>query len=77
MTVTDVNGGFAVEDDRPGIPPEERERLFESDRSSTADGAGLRLEIVEHVAEVHGWDLTATEGRDGGARVEVTGVEFD
>ncbi|MCW8173072.1 sensor histidine kinase [Natrialba swarupiae] len=29
VTIADVDGGFAVEDDGPGIPPEERDRVFE------------------------------------------------
>lgn len=32
----------------------------------------VRLEKL--VADAHGWSVTASDGRDGGLRVEVTGV---
>jgi signal transduction histidine kinase len=43
--------------------------------STPADGTGLGLKIVADVAEAHGWDLVVTDGSDGGARFEFTGVE--
>ena len=42
----------------------------------TPEGTGLGLAIVAEVAEAHGWTIRATDGEDGGARFEVTGVEF-
>ncbi len=65
--------GFYVEDDGPGIPPDERERVFESGYSS-AGGSGFGLAIVRDVADAHGWSITVGEGRNGGARFEVRGV---
>ena len=54
-----------------GIPPEDRERVFERfyrvdrARSRETGGTGLGLSIVRHVAELHGGrvDLKSTEGR--------------
>jgi signal transduction histidine kinase len=64
--------GFFVEDDGPGIPPEDRDRVF--DRSfSTADG-GLGLAVVRQVATAHGWTVRAVDSAAGGARFEVRGV---
>ncbi len=64
--------GFVIEDDGPGIPPEDRDRVF--DRSfSTADG-GLGLAVVRQVATAHGWTVQAVESAAGGARFEVRGV---
>jgi PAS domain S-box-containing protein len=67
--------GFYVADDGPGIPPEDREVIFESGYSTNEDGTGFGLTIVSQIAEAHGWDVRATESEDGGARFELTGVE--
>ncbi|WP_380676007.1 PAS domain S-box protein [Salinigranum sp. GCM10025319] len=69
-------GGFYVEDDGPGIPATDRDRVFEGGYSTTEDGTGLGLRIVREVADAHGWDVAVTDGTDGGARFEVTGVEL-
>ena len=69
-------GGFFVEDDGPGIRPEERDAVFEFGRSTSQEGTGLGLAIVEEIAEAHDWTVRATEGATGGARFEVTGVEW-
>ena len=75
VTVADLESGFSVEDDGPGIPPEHRDRLFEAGYSSTEHGTGFGLAIVERIADAHGWAVTVAEGREGGARFEITGVE--
>ena len=75
VTVGDVNGGFYIEDDGPGIPDSERANVFEAGYSTAGTGTGFGLSIVAEVAEAHGWDVTVTDGTDGGARFEVTGVE--
>ncbi|WP_336325294.1 PAS domain-containing protein [Halovenus sp. HT40] len=80
VTVTldrlDAGEGFYVADDGPGLSKEAQNRLFETGYSTKDDGTGLGLAIVEQVAIDHGWDVTVTESTDGGARFEVTGVEF-
>ena len=68
--------GFAVEDDGPGIPETEREDVFESGYTSKEEGTGFGLNIVETIVDAHGWEITVTDGLDGGARFEITGVEF-
>ncbi|ELY82173.1 sensor histidine kinase [Natrinema pallidum] len=65
--------GFYVEDDGPGIPAAQREQVFESGYSN-AGGSGFGLAIVGHVVDAHGWSVSVTTGRDGGARFEVRGV---
>ena len=49
--------------------------MFEAGYSTTEGGTGFGLSIVKQVANAHGWTLRVTEGTDGGARFEVTGVE--
>jgi len=67
--------GFFVEDDGPGIPEAKREEVFDAGYSTSQEGTGFGLRIVEQVATAHGWGVRVVEGRDGGARFEVTGVE--
>ena len=80
VTVTvgglDDRAGFYVEDDGPGIPTEKRTDVFEAGYSMRPDGSGLGLSIVRTAADVHGWDVSVTDSREGGARFEVDGVEF-
>jgi signal transduction histidine kinase len=66
--------GFYVEDDGPGIPEDVRAQVFDRGYTESAGGTGLGLAIVTDVVEAHGWEIRATEGSDGGARFEVTGV---
>jgi two-component system, OmpR family, sensor kinase len=69
---------FAVIDDGPGIPAQERERVFErfhrvdGGRSRKSGGAGLGLAIVRAIAEAHGGRVRADAARNGlGARIEL------
>ncbi|WP_142858923.1 PAS domain S-box protein [Salinigranum halophilum] len=75
VTVGDYPGGFYVADDGPGIPRDERERVFEAGYSTDPEGTGFGLAIVREIAEAHGWTVRATDGDRGGARFEVTGVD--
>jgi signal transduction histidine kinase len=59
-----------VEDDGPGIPVEKREKVLEPGHSSARDGTGFGLTIVKRIVEAHGWELSVTDGTDGGARFE-------
>jgi signal transduction histidine kinase len=48
---------FCVSDTGPGIPPDEREHVFDRywrARSTTRDGAGLGLSIAKAIVEAHG-----------------------
>jgi signal transduction histidine kinase len=77
VTVGDLPDGFYVADDGPGIPASKRDTVFDVDYSTSDDGTGFGLRIVEQIAEAHGWTVEVTEGREGGARFEITGVTFD
>lgn len=71
-----IESGFYVEDDGTGIPAEIRDDAFEAGVTTSADGTGFGLRIVEQIATAHGWEITVTEAASGGARFEITGVEY-
>ena len=76
VTVGTLDGGFYLEDDGSGIPARHRTDIFESGYSTDQDGTGFGLSIVHRIAVAHNWGISATESSDGGARFEITGVEF-
>jgi signal transduction histidine kinase len=61
---------IVVEDDGDGIPPQERERVFERfyRRSNDGSGTGLGLAIVRWIAAAHEGGVTVDEAPEGGAR---------
>ncbi|WP_210409007.1 GAF domain-containing protein [Halorhabdus rudnickae] len=76
VTVGDLEDGFYVADDGPGISADERSTVFDVGYS-TDDGTGYGLAIVERAVDVHGWEIAITESHDGGARFEITGVAVE
>jgi PAS domain S-box-containing protein len=76
VTLGRTEEGFYVADDGPGIPPGEREAVFEPGYSTSAEGTGYGLRIVDRIVRAHGWDVAVTDSAAGGARFDVTGVEF-
>jgi signal transduction histidine kinase len=73
--VDGADGCFAiVEDAGPGIPPDQRQRVFERFYrlpDSSADGCGIGLSIVQTVAEVHRALIDFDSSDLGGLRVRV------
>ncbi len=67
--------GFYVADDGPGIPPGERDQALEWGYSTSDEGTGFGLAIVQEIVDAHGWQLAITESTSEGARVEITDVE--
>jgi signal transduction histidine kinase len=66
---------IAVEDDGPGIPDAERERVFDRfhrvdrARARAEGGTGLGLAIAKAIVEAHGGAIRAEQRPGGGARV--------
>jgi signal transduction histidine kinase len=77
ITVGELADGFYVEDDRNGIPEDERDSVFEAGYTTVEQGTGFGLSIVEEVIKTHGWSLHLTESSEGGARFEITNVDVD
>ncbi|MFB6202223.1 MAG: ATP-binding protein [Halorhabdus sp.] len=73
ITVGDRDdGGFFVADDGVGIPPTERETLFEP-TFGDPDASAIGLAVVAAIVAAHDWSVQYCEG-DGGARFDFSGV---
>lgn len=78
IRVTRQDGGarIVIEDAGPGIPAEDRERIFEPfyrrREPGEAAGAGLGLSIVRQIARVHGGDVKYETREGAGSRFIVT-----
>lgn|GEM_PF-163279 len=64
LTIGENPPALIVEDDGPGVPSEERERVFEAFYrlpDNAVGGSGLGLAIVREIAQAHGawWKLTS------------------
>lgn len=66
---------FSVRDAGPGVPPEDREAIFERFRRAGAGrqpGAGLGLYICRGLVEAHGGTITVDDAPEGGAEFAFT-----
>ncbi|MGC4117087.1 MAG: ATP-binding protein [Myxococcales bacterium] len=61
-----------VEDEGPGIKPEDRARIFEPYFTTKTGGTGLGLAIALRIAQEHGGRLEELGGARGGARFRLT-----
>ena len=77
LTTAGQTAVLTVNDDGPGIPEEDRSRIFErfvrleDARSRDEGGAGLGLALVHAVATAHGGTVRVVESESGGAQFEV------
>jgi two-component system nitrogen regulation sensor histidine kinase NtrY len=70
LTVEDGVAIFAIEDDGPGLPARDRDRLTEPYVTTREKGTGLGLAIVKRVCEEHGGELKLADAETlSGARV--------
>ena len=69
------NAVLIVDDSGPGIPADQREKVFErfyrAPESRSMPGSGLGLAIVKQVFDRHNATIVAEESDDGGARFRV------
>lgn len=73
VVVRVLGAAFEVEDDGPGIPSEERERVFEPFHRlrPRSAGSGLGLHLVHQVIERHGGRVAIFDALSGGTVVRV------
>jgi CheY-like chemotaxis protein len=73
-----LDSGAEIADDGPGIPEEERERVFgrfvrlDASREQASGSAGLGLAIAREIASAHGATIVLSEADGGGTRAVVT-----
>jgi len=72
VRVGTMDRGFFVADDGPGIPPEERDQIFDEGYTTAEEGSGTGLTIVSETVSQQGWEMDVTESEAGGARFEIT-----
>jgi signal transduction histidine kinase len=79
VRIADTGDGYdvLVEDEGPGIPENERQRVFEpfvrleSSRNEETGGTGLGLTLVKAIAEGHGGDVRLETRPGGGLRARM------
>jgi signal transduction histidine kinase len=80
VQIQDSAAGYeiVVEDEGPGIPEDDRQRVFEpfvrleSSRNTATGGTGLGLTLVKAIAEGHGGTIALENREHGGLRVRMT-----
>ncbi|HXE57736.1 MAG TPA: HAMP domain-containing sensor histidine kinase [Gemmatimonadales bacterium] len=60
-----------VSDTGPGVPPADRERIFDPYVTGKRDGTGLGLALVKQTVETHGGSVAVMDAPGGGARFVV------
>jgi two-component system sensor histidine kinase QseC len=74
VTVAVAPNELSVTDSGPGIPVEERQRVFDRFHrlaGQETEGSGLGLSIVARIAAMHGAAIGLAGGLDGGLRVDL------
>ncbi len=66
------NVDISVSDDGPGIPPEQRTKLFEPFCTTKSNGTGLGLAVVDSVARAHGGKVCCRSEPGNGTCFTVT-----
>ena len=66
---TDGRAEVTVTDDGPGVPPENRDRIFQRFVTTRPGGNGLGLSTSRDIAQAHGGTLTLRDGGSGAAFV--------
>lgn len=76
IRVTSTADGFLIEDNGPGISEKKQEKVFEAGYTTTRDGTGFGLNIVQAISEAHNWDIEVNQGELGGAQFVISNVDL-
>ncbi|MFB6197596.1 MAG: sensor histidine kinase [Halobacteriaceae archaeon] len=76
LTIGEMETGFYVADDGPGISESYRSQVFDPGFSTVSEGTGFGLAIVKRIVDEHGWEISVSESQSGGTRFEITNVDF-
>ena len=60
-----------IDDDGPGIPPDQREAVFRAFERGASGGTGLGLTIARDIVRAHGGDIALEQSPHGGLRARV------
>ncbi len=77
VLVTERGAVVRIDDNGPGIPEADRERVFdpyvrlEGSRSTETGGIGLGLSIARSIIRAHGGEITLLNRAEGGLQVEI------
>ena len=71
IAVSIVGTTVTVDDNGPGIPVTDRQRVLERFEHGGGSGSGLGLAIAQQVAIAHGGSVTIGTSPSGGARVRL------
>ncbi|MBW3086737.1 Adaptive-response sensory-kinase SasA [Austwickia sp. TVS 96-490-7B] len=77
LTHVGTTAQIIIDDDGAGVPPDQRQRIFErfvrldADRSRHTGGSGLGLSIVTEIVRAHGGSVRVEDAPGGGARFVV------
>jgi PAS domain S-box-containing protein len=71
------DGGLFVADDGQGFVLDDPEAALETGVTTSEEGTGYGLSVVEQIVTAHGWTLDATPSQAGGARFEIRDVDVD
>jgi two-component system sensor histidine kinase HydH len=58
---------FEVRDHGPGVPPDQRERIFEPFHTTKVHGTGLGLAVARRIVTLHGGSIEIEDAPTGGA----------
>lgn len=74
LRVASARGALVLEvrDHGPGVPAEERERIFEPFHTTRTRGTGLGLAVSRRIVEQHGGRIEVLDAEGGGACFRVT-----
>ncbi|WP_435360109.1 ATP-binding protein [Haloarchaeobius sp. DFWS5] len=75
VTVGATPGGFYVADDGCGIPADERDAVLQSGYTTSEQGTGFGLTIVQEIADAHEWEVAVDESEAGGVKFVFSGCK--